>query len=349
MKIGVIGAGAISEFHIEAYQKNPETEVVSICDVNESVAKARAEQFGIPHFYTDYKEILKDESIDAVSIVTPTFTHKNLVLEALQAGKHVLCEKPPAMSGEEAEECEKAAKAAGKILMYAFVIRFSKEIVYLKSLIDSGKLGEIYYAEASRLDRCCKLGGWFIDKAKAGGGALIDGAIHEIDAALYLMGYPKAKSVKGFTSTCNEHFPDVMKGTGNGWVSSDVQNYQRSVESMASGYVTFENGACLYVKASWILNTIKEGREIDLCGTKGGANFSPAGLKLLTVEDNNYYMESQPVLRDNVDIFAEEINHFADCCQGKAECICKPEQGTEIMKIIHGIYESAQTGKEVIF
>lgn len=349
IKIGIIGAGTISECHIESYLKNPDVKICAICDVNENTAKLRAEKYSIPEYYKDYKDILNNKDIDAVSIVTPTFTHKNIVVEALKAGKNVLCEKPPAMNYEEALECEKTAKETGKILMYAFVVRFSKEVKFMKEYIDAGKMGEIYYAEASRINRCNKIGGWFINKEKAGGGALIDGAIHEIDTALYLMGYPKAVSVKGFTSNINENLPDIAKSTGAAWNTSDVNSYERTVESLASGYVHFENGACLYVKASWVFNSVKTGRSVELNGTKAGLLFNGSKIDMVELSDTGYFMESSPVLKDTVDMFDGEINHFVNCCLGKEEVICTPAQGTEIMKIISGIYESAKTGKEVVF
>jgi len=349
INIGIIGAGAISEFHINAYKKNPQVKILMICDVNEETAKKQAEEFGIPEYVSDYRKILENEKIDAVSIVTPTFTHKSLVIDSLTAGKHVLCEKPPALNYEEAVECEKKAKETGKILMYGFVVRFSKEITYLKECVDSGKMGEIYYAEASRLIRCNRINGWFIEKEKSGGGALIDGAIHEIDSALYLMGYPEVKSVRGFSTRINETLPETVKGAGNSWVSKDVKSYKRNVESFASGYINFKNGACLYVKASWVLNTVNEGRKIELIGTNSGAYFNGENIKMISVEKDGYYTEVSPVLRDEVDIFDGEINHFVNCCEGKEELICTPKQGSEIMKIITAIYESAETGKEIVF
>ena len=197
LNVGIIGAGTISKSHLGSYVKNPNVSICSICDTNYDTAKMRAEAYGIPNYYTDYKEILNDKSIDAVSIVTPTFTHENIVIEALEAGKNVLCEKPPALNYEEALECEKAAKRTGKLLMYGFVLRFSNEVRFLKSYIDDGRMGDIYYADVSRLTRCYKIGGWFVDKEKAGGGPLIDSVVHDLDSALYLMGYPKAVSVKG--------------------------------------------------------------------------------------------------------------------------------------------------------
>ena len=131
LRIGIIGAGAIADFHIKAYIGNDKVEIAAICDLNEKLAKEKASKYGIPCCYTDYNEIFKDESIDAVSIVTPTFTHKNLVIEALKWGKHVLCEKPPAKNYEEAEEIKKAAEESGKLVMFAFVCRFDTNIRYL--------------------------------------------------------------------------------------------------------------------------------------------------------------------------------------------------------------------------
>jgi len=349
LNIGIVGAGAISDYHIESYVKNPEVKIVSICDVNVDGAKSKSEKYYIPKYYSDYKKVIEDKEIDAVSIVTPTSTHKNIIIDALKAGKHVLCEKPPAMNYDEALECEKTAKETGKILMYGFVIRFSRDAIFLKEYINSGKIGEIYYAEAYRLNRCNNIGGWFVNKDKSGGGALIDGAIHEIDLALYLMGYPKAKSVKGFTSKINENLPDVMKGTGAIWNSADINKYNRTVESFASGYVHFENGACLYIKASWVLNCIDEGRGLELYGTKSGMKYDGSKINILSADDTGYFLESSPILKDDVNFFNGEINHFVNCCLGKEELICTPEQGTEIMKIITAIYESAETGKEITF
>lgn len=348
LKIGIIGAGAISDCHIEAYMNNPDAELVAICDVNEATAKAKASQYNIPAYYTDADKILSDESIDAVSIVTPTFTHKNLIIEALNKGKHILSEKPPAKNFEEAEEIRIAAEKSGKVVMFGFVCRFFEEIKYLKEFVDSGAMGDIYYAEASRIDRACQIKGWFTDKEKSGGGALLDAAIHELDIALYLMGYPEIASVKGFATDINTNLPYSLKGVGESWNSADVNSYERNVESLASGYVHFKNGACLYVKASWVLNSLREGKLVELHGTNAGIEFSAAGTKTLTLE-NGYFVENTPVLRTKSNPFDEEIKHFTDCIINGTECTSNAVQGAQIMKIISAIYESAKTGKEIVF
>lgn len=348
LRIGIIGAGTISDCHINAYINNPETKVVAICDLNEKLVSEKAESYGIEKYYTDFNELLSDESIDAVSIVTPTFTHKNFVLEALKKGKHVLCEKPPARNYEEAEAIRIAAEKSGKVLMYAFVCRFFESIQYIKKLADDGKLGDIYYAEARRIARACAIKGWFVDKEKAGGGALIDGAIHELDAALYIMGYPEVESVKGYATDVNTNLPYEIKGQGEPWKSSDTNKYERTVESLAGGLVRFKNGAVINVKSSWVLNTFKEGRFIELNGTKGGAEFDDGKIRTLSIE-NNYFVENFPLIKNASIPFDAEIKHFTDCVLHGAECICTPYQGAQIMKIITAIYESAKTGKEIVF
>lgn len=346
LKVAIIGAGAISKSHLGAYQQCTDAEVVAIADLNEATAKAQAEQYQIPRYCCDYHELLADETIDAVSIVTPGFTHGTIVKEALLAGKHVLCEKPPCISGKEAEECAELAQKTGKLLMWAMVCRFTKEVRFLKDYIEAGNMGKVYYAEAGRVSRCNKIGGWFVNKEKSGGGMLIDGAIHELDQALYLMGYPKAKMVSGFTSHANQDLPDHIKGLGAGYRSMDTRKYERTVETMASGYVHFENGACLYVKAAYVMHSVLAGSWVDITGEKAGARSDGTGLNLVTVQ-NGYLMDNKPVLTDNTDVFEAEINHFVDCCINGTPCICPAWHGAQLMKIISAIYESAETGMPV--
>lgn len=349
MKIGLIGAGSIARYHLEAYQKNPYAEVCALCDANPQTAETLAKEFGIPSYCTDYRQILSDPAIDAVDIVTPTFTHKTMVTEALAAGKHVLCEKPPARNVEEAKAICQAAEASDKVLMFAFIKRFSKDIQFIKDYVDSGAAGEIYYADMARMLRCSMLGGWFVDKEKSGGGVLIDGAIHELDAALYVMGFPKIKSVKGYATRRLSHLPDVMKGVVPNWQSAEKKVYDRTIETLATGQVQFENDACLNIKASFVLNTAMEGAYLDLCGTKAGFNIKDGQLRMVKADESGYYLEAEPVLTAPSDGFCNEIDHFVDCCKNGTECLVKPWQAVEVMKIISAIYESAETGKEILF
>lgn len=347
--IAIIGAGEISKRHLAAYQASGEAKVVAICDLNEALAKARAAEYGIERVYADYHEMLADPSIDAVSIVTPTFTHGTIVKDALSAGKHVLCEKPPALTYEEALANEQAAKEAGKLLMYGLVCRYNPIYDLIKNYVDNGTLGDIYYAEAYRMQRCSKIGGWFCDKTKSGGGELMDAAIHQLDLLLYYMGYPKVKSIRGFTSDVNKDLPNRVQGLKNIYAAADNRRVERTVESFSSCYITFEGGKNLFLKAAQIANTLNPGTQFELMGDKGGVCVKDGQLRLVTINEQNYFVESQPVMTELPNAFHLEIQHFLDCCNGKAECRSNARHGTELIRIMNAIYESAETGKEILF
>ncbi len=351
LRIGIIGAGSIAETHLKAYTANPSCEVAAIADINVELAKKRAADFGIPTAYSDYHDILNDKTIDAVSILLPTFLHKTAVIEAFACGKHVLCEKPPALNADEVRECVDASKKAGKLLMFGLVCRFRAQSQYLKNYIDSGKMGNIVSVDAERTGRCSNFGGWFTNKSRAGGGVLFDGAIHEIDLMLYAMGYPKVKSVTGSTSYTNRDLPSKVKGLKAGWVSSDSAKYETDVETSASAYIKFENGAYMYVKASSVLMIVKPSCWMQICGEKAGARLEPGGekkLELVEVEDDNYIREIEPIMQ-NKEASVAEINHFVDCCINGTECICKPEEAIALMEIMDAIYKSAETGETIYF
>lgn len=347
--VALIGAGTISESHLGAYKLIPGITVKTICDMTLELAEKRAEQYGVANFCADYKDVLTDPEIDAVSIVTPTFTHKNIVLEALNHGKHVMCEKPPALTYEDALEMEQAAKKAGKVLMYGFVLRFYDTYRYLKQYIEEGGLGEIYYAEASRMQNCSQIGGWFRDKTKSGGGCLIDAAIHQLDLMLYFMGYPKVVSVKGYTSDVNKDLPERIEASGDGYVSVSNTQIPRTIESFAAAMITFEGGKSLFIKAAHIANTLRRDTCLDLMGDKGGASITNDKLRLLNIDENNRFVESEPEIHPDSQLFKAELQHFVDCCNGIANCIPNAHEGSEIMKILNAIYESAEKGTEILF
>ena len=194
LNVGIIGAGSISTRIIEQFNNSLECTIKSIADLNIDLAKKRAEEYGITNYYSDYHEIINDPEIDTVCILTPTFTHKDIVLEAVKNNKHIYCEKPPALNADEIKVCAEAVKNYDKCLMYGLVCRYYSEIQYLKEYISSGKMGKIICAEASRLGRMSRQNGWFTVK-KLGGGSLIDSTIHQLDMVLYLMDYPKVNQL----------------------------------------------------------------------------------------------------------------------------------------------------------
>ncbi len=349
IRIGIIGAGNISKSHLNAAKSVPDVTITYVCNRNPESAKARAEEFGVPDYCCDYHDILNDPNVDAVLIATPTVSHGPIIADALRAGKHVLCEKPPALTWQEALECERLAKETGKVLMYAFVCRFQNATMAVKKAIDNGELGEIYYADASRMQRCSTINGWFCDKELAGGGCLMDAAIHQLDMMLYFMGFPKVLRVRGYTTNINKDLPKRIQGVTAGWVSANGQPTERTIESFATGYITLEGGKNIFIKAAHIANTFTPGTRLEILGDKGGANITDGVVKLLGIDETNHFVETQPTVTATVSPFVPQLQHFADCCNGKTQCLCPPDQGTQVMRIMNAIYESAQTGKEISF
>ena len=195
VRIGMIGGGSIAALHLASYDRNPRAELVAVADVNADRARAVADHWGAPRAYADAAELLADPDIDAVSICTWNNTHGPLAVAAIQAGKHVLVEKPISRTYREAVAVQEAAEASDRVVQVGFVRRHSGNCRVLKSFVDAGELGEVYYAKASAIRRVGNPGGWFADRAIAGGGPLIDVGVHVIDLAWYLMGAPRAVAV----------------------------------------------------------------------------------------------------------------------------------------------------------
>ena len=153
VRIGVIGTGSISEMHLKSYKGNPHADLVAICDVNEERARQVADKYGATKVYTDYRQLVADAEIDAVSVCTWNNTHAPISIAALQAGKHVLVEKPLCHTMEEAYEVEKAVRESGKLLQVGYVRRFDPNVKMIREFVDQGEFGELYYAKASTLRR----------------------------------------------------------------------------------------------------------------------------------------------------------------------------------------------------
>lgn len=219
----------------------------------------------------------------------------------------------------------------------------------VKDALYAGKLGDIYYAEAYRMQRCSKICGWFCDKTKSGGGEGMDAAIHQLDLLLYYFGYPKIKSIRGLTSDVNKDLPQRIRGLKNVYAGADNRLVERTAESFSSCYITFEGGKNLFLKAAHIANTLNPGTQFELIGNKGGACVRNDELHLLTIDESNYFMESQPVITHKETPFHIQVRHFLDCCDGKTECNSNAHQGTELIRIMNTIYESADIGKEILF
>jgi len=266
IKIGIVGCGWIAEnAHLPTIKLNDNAEVFAVYDLQMERCLKLAASFNIPHVFDDYDEFLQSE-VDAVIIATPNFTHADYSIRALEAGKHVLCEKPIALSTEEMSKIIAAAKKSGKIYMPGFVNRFRPDIKEMYELIKSGKIGEVQSVEAGWIRRSGvpRPGTWFTSKERSGGGVLIDLGSHVMDIALMLMGEADSKSVEVYK--WNEKFSEkAAKWFGK---CEDIE-LQQDVEESIVGKIQFATEKELLIALSWNAPIKNDCTYFFVKGTKG--------------------------------------------------------------------------------
>src|ERR1700744_2723524 len=242
IRAGIIGGGWPGGQHAKGYKEAGGFKVVAVADLIPDRRRKIVEQYGATKEFNDATELLKDKEIDCVSVCLPNFLHAPITIAALKAGKHVICEKPPAMSASEAKKIEAAATKSKKVVLYSVQRRFGGAEQAAKQAIAKGYAGEVYHARAAWMrTRGIPIGtGWFIDKSKSGGGALIDIGVHMLDLAWYLLGQPKPISAYGVVYQKFKSLVDTK--------------HTFDVDDSAFALIRFENGKSLEVGASWALN-----------------------------------------------------------------------------------------------
>lgn len=353
LKVGVIGAGMIARWaHFKGYAALPDdVEVVAICDLKPEAREAAKKEWGFDaKLYEDYRELLADKEIDAVSVSTPNAAHCEPTILALQAGKHVLCEKPLAMNAEEGKRMCRAAKDSGKILQVGLQNRLLALSQFMKEYVDHGHMGEIYYARARALRRR-GVPGWgvFTDKVKQGGGPLIDIGVHILDLTLYFMGYPKPVSATGMTTDRLAKNP----ANRNFWGEFDREKF--TVEDFAAGMIRFENGAMVTLESSFMANVEEDHYDTQLFGTDAGAFVNVSGnsgmvgvqgLKLFKQVDGQYF-EMKPGHVPSIECpYVEEVKAFVKAIQEGLPSPVPGENGLALNAIFDALYKSAASGKE---
>lgn len=353
-KIGIIGAGGMVRYHIEGFQKGG-GEVVAIADVNEAAAQKVADANGIPNVYGDVAEMLRTD-IDAVSIIVPNKYHAPITIGALGTGKHVFCEKPPALSADEVRKMIEARDKAGKNLMFNFNNRARPESREMMKLIRSGVVGRINSAQAKWIRRTGipGFGGWFTTKALSGGGPVID-LLHMMDLAIYFMGNPQPTYV--LAQTFDDHIRrKEFKGP---WGIPDREGGTTDVESAAHGFVTFDTGQVLSFQMSWAEMVKREEVSVVFQGISAGGKverlFGEDGLDDTAIDSCELYTQDGEKRVDRT-IEVEECEdmgridsaaNFVEAIEGRTEPLNNAEQGLALMQIIDAIYASASTKKPV--
>ena len=355
LRVAIIGCGGIANGkHLPSLKKLEQVEMVAFCDIEIKKAEKAAIEYGTPEavVYKNYKQLLEDESIDVVHVLTPNISHAEISIASMEAGKHVMCEKPMAKTSEEAKLMVATAERTGKKLTIGYNNRFRPDSQYLHNVCKQGDLGEVYYARAHAIRRrAVPTWGVFLDEEKQGGGPLIDIGTHALDLTLWMMNNYKPKSVMGTTY----HKLGQKKDAANAWGSWDPEKF--TVEDSAFGFITMENGATIVLESSWALNTLDiDEAKCSLSGTEGGADMKD-GLRINGENFSKLYTTNVELGAGGVAFYdgkAEsdsdlEARLWVESIVNNTDPIVKPAEALVVTQILEAIYESAKTGKAVYF
>ncbi|MFC4302473.1 Gfo/Idh/MocA family protein [Cohnella boryungensis] len=350
LRIGIIGSGGIARAHAAAYRKLPFVEVVAVADVVPGKAGqfVEAEQLAGAAAYDGHQKLLEQE-LDGVSICTPNVSHHATTVDALKAGKQVLLEKPMSVTFAEALEMTQVARGTGNMLTIGFQPRYDPNMKLLQDIVQSGRLGKVYYAETGGGRRRGMPGGTFISKKLAGAGAMADIGCYSLDMALNALGYPRPLTVSAYTSS---HFGR------NPLYHPEASKFE--VEDFGVAMVRFENDLVLQFKISWAMHMDTLGATMFL-GTDAGLKITPAGsgpwsgvwdgsVGSITLYHDEYGGHTNtpiPLIEHKLDLFDEKVRDFAEAVRDGRPAPIPGEQILIQQAIIDGVLRSAESGREV--
>lgn len=344
LRCGVIGTGAIGLDHLHSLTAYPRASAVAIAEIHPQRAKEASERFKIPRSYSDYREMLDQPDIDAVTIAVPNHLHALIAIDALKARKHVLLEKPMATSAKDAAKIIETARRMRCTLMVAQNFRFNRHTQVARQFIDRGDLGEVYHARAFWLRRAGipRIGSWFTQKKLAGGGCVCDIGVHLLDAALHLMKEFDVVSVSG-----HAHAKLGPRGVGEfHWGRSEIDPRRPfDVEDFGVALLKLKSGRSVILETSWAAFLPEDGREygLDLLGTTGGLSLFPARLFRNSAEGYQtvHIANFKPLHSE------DRVQHFVSCVLEGKKPLVPPEESLKVQEVLDAIYASAATGKEV--
>ncbi|TJY44541.1 Gfo/Idh/MocA family oxidoreductase [Cohnella pontilimi] len=347
IKVAVIGCGTIANTaHIPAYMKNPNAEIKYFCDIQLDRAEKAVKEYGCGTAIEDYRKILEDPEIEAISVCTPNNVHSTITIDCLRAGKNVLCEKPAARTYEEALEMQKVQHETGKVLNIGVVNRFNTGVNIIKKMIEDGELGEVYHVYVSfRSQRSIPgLGGAFTTKAIAGGGALIDWGVHFLDIVMYCTGDPKPRTVTGQAYSKlgrdmkNYSYIDMWAGPPNYEGTYDVDDF---VTAMIR-----TEGPSITVNGAWAQNIFVNEMYIDFLGDKAGIRLQYGSDFKLYSAKNGALLETSPKF-NSTDMFQNEIDAFLACIRSGEKLPSHIDTVILTSQIMQAIYDSSETRAEI--
>ncbi len=359
VKVGIIGCGGIATGkHLPSLAQLEDVEIVAFCDIVVERAKEAAEQYGTPDakVYEDYKELIADPAIEVVHVCTPNRSHSFITVDALEAGKHVMCEKPMAINVAEAKKMLDAAERTGKKLTIGYQNRQTAEARALKAACLEDTFGEIYYAKATAIRRrAVPTWGVFLNEYEQGGGPLIDIGTHALDLTLWMMDNYKPKYCVGTSYHKLNNLAD--EDQGNIWGCWDRDAF--TVEDAAFGFVVMENGATINLESSWALNTLEAREAVTMiCGTKAGGDMWD-GARVNGVRDGEMYTENLTESKAGAEVKGDgshtadaatiEARQWIDAVKNDTDPCVLPYQAYTVTRILEGIYNSAKSGEVFYF
>ncbi len=339
VKVGIIGSQFEADIHAASFRiMSEEAEVVAVASPTPGHPEALAEKYGIPRVFHDYREMLKEDDIEMVTIAAPNYLHAQMTIDAANAGKHVVCEKPLCMTMEEADEMIDTCRRKGVLLMYAEELFFTPKYVKAKEMVDEGAFGKVYLVKQSE-KHFGPHADWFWDVDRSGGGVFMDMGCHGIAFCYWLLGRPKIESVQCHMGT---------------YVHGD----KTRGEDDSICILRFEGNAVGLVENSWARRGGMDDR-IEVYGD-GGVTYANLhmGNALPTYSEHGYGYAVEkapetkgwtyPVFEELWNYgFPQEMHHFARCVRGKEEPIATGEDGRVVMEALYAGYKSAGTGSRV--
>lgn len=343
INIGIIGTGWPGQQHALALRQISEATLYASAELDAERRKAFEEEFQPEQSFANYDELLRDPEVNAAIICLPNYLHFPASLAALEAGKHVLCEKPPTLNASEMKVLREEAEKRGLVYYFGRQFRFTPAMRAAKKAVEEGRLGKIYHATATFIRSRgipVGVGHWFTEKKRSGGGALIDIGIHALDAVWYLMGSPRPVSISA----------KVFRNFGH---LAKVPVFD--VEDAAFAFIRFENDAVVQLETSWAGNLTDDvpprryfGQELVnsvIYGTKGSVRLKP----LTLFEDRDGELTTVPLdaKEDEPSGFEFQLRNFLGAIKGEAKAVNSSDQAVALMEIIDGIYASSELGREI--
>jgi predicted dehydrogenase len=327
-KVAVIGLGTVAQLvHLPNLVKIKNAQVVSVAEIKKNRLNTIADKFKLKETYKDYKELLDKSDVEAVIIATPTSLHKDIAVDCLNAGKHVLVEKPLARDYNEGKAIVDAAIKNNRKLMVGMNLRYRPDSMLIKTLINSGEIGKPFYVKSGWIRRQSSSGNWFTKREEAGGGVILDLGINLLDLTLWLLDYPRVKSV----STMN-YFQNTKK-----------------LEDTSISYLRCEDNSLINIETSWSLPQGKDVFEIIIYGTNGSIAVNPFRL-FKRIEDEHIDLSSK-IIDSPTESFKKsylnELKSFIGAIRGLNPVFSSGEEALKLMNIVKAMYSSASKNYEI--